>query len=124
MKKPVKISEAEWQVMNVVWGKSPIAASEIVDRLVEKNGWALRTVRTLLDRLVKKGALRAALEGKRYLYDPKVTLEECVHHASRSFIERVFGGAPASALIHLTQETELTPEEIKQLKRILTQKEK
>lgn len=124
MKKPVKISEAEWEVMNVVWTKSPAAASEVVEQLSEKKGWALRTVRTLLDRLVKKGALRAELDGKRFLYEPKVTMQECVHHASRSFVERVFGGAPASMLIHLIQQTELTSEEIKELKRILTSKEK
>ena len=124
MKRPVKISDAEWQVMNIVWSKSPIGASEVVEQLSARKGWRQRTIRTLLGRLVVKGALRAALEGKRYLYEPKVTMEECVRHASRSFIERVFGGAPASALIHLVQQTDLTPEEIKQLKRILTHKEK
>ena len=124
MKRPVKISEAEWEVMNVVWGKAPIAASEVVERLGEKRDWQPRTIRTLLARLVNKGALRSEFEGKRYLYKPKVTMQECVHHESRSFVERVFGGAPASALIHLVQQTELTPEEIKQLKKILSEKEK
>lgn len=110
--------------MDVVWAKSPAAASDVVEQLAQKKGWAPRTIRTLVDRLVKKGALRAELDGKRYLYEPKVTMQECVHHASRSFVERVFGGAPASALLHLIQQTELTSEEIKELKRILSKKEK
>ena len=124
MKTPVKISEAEWEVMKLVWARSPVAASEVVDQLGPRQDWQPRTIRTLLSRLVGKGALRFRTEGKRYLYEPKVTMQECVQHASRSFVERVFGGAPASALIHLVQQTELTAEEIKQLKRILTQKEK
>ncbi len=124
MKRPVKISEAEWEVRNVVCPNPPVPASEVVGQLSEKKSWAPRTIRTLLDRLVKKGALRVDLEGKRYLYQPKVTMQDCVRDASRSFVERVFGGAPASMLIHLIQQTELTPEEIKELKSILSQKEK
>ena len=124
MKSPLKISEAEWEVMNVVWSKPPVATSDVVAQLAEKMDWAPRTIRTLLDRLVKKGALRTELEGKRYLYEPKVTMQECVRHASRSFADRVFGGAPASMLIHLIEQSELTPEEIKELKKILSKKEK
>jgi BlaI family transcriptional regulator, penicillinase repressor len=124
MKHPVKISEAEWEVMNVVWKKSPVSASDIVGELAPKNDWHPRTIRTLLGRLVNKGALRSKFEGKRYLYEPKVTMEECVHHESRSFVERVFGGAPASMLINLVKHAELTPEEIKQLRKILSEKKK
>src|SRR5437867_11700531 len=124
MKPPVKISEAEWEIMNFIWKKSPVAASEVVEELGPKNDWQPRTIRTLLARLVNKGALRSKFEGKRYLYEPKVTMEECVRHESRSFVERVFGGAPASMLINLVKDTELTPEEIKQLRKILSEKEK
>jgi len=124
MKQPIKISQAEWEVMTMTWNKSPIAASEIVEQLAPKNDWHPRTIRTLLSRLVGKGALRAALDGRRYLYEPKVTMAECVQHESRSFVERVFGGAPASMLINLVKQTDLTAEEIKELRRILSAKEK
>ena len=124
MKHSIKISQAEWEVMTMAWNKSPIAASEIVEQLAPKNDWHPRTIRTLLSRLVGKGALRAMLEGKRYLYQPKVTMEECVHHESRSFAERVFGGAPASMLINLVRHSEFSAEEIKQLRKILSEKEK
>ena len=124
MSKPINISESEWEVMNAVWHKSPIAASEIVEQLSGKNEWHSRTIRTLLDRLVKKGALTTEEDGKRYLYRPAVTREECVQQESRSFIERVFGGEPASMLINLVKTTKLSPDEIKQLKKILSDKEK
>src|SRR6266498_3425864 len=99
MKKPVKVSPAEWEVMNVVWLKWPIAASEIVQQLSAKNDWHPRTIRTLLDRLVKKRALTTEADGKRYLYRPAISMEQCVQQESRSFSERVFGGEPASMLI-------------------------
>lgn len=110
--------------MNLVWHQAPIAASDIVQRLAAKNDWHPRTIRTLLDRLVKKGALAYDVDGKRYLYRAKVSMDACVREVSQNLLERVFGGEPASMLIHLVRNTALSPEEIKELKRILTQKEK
>ena len=124
MSSPIRISDSEWEIMNVVWNRSPIAASDIVEELSAKKGWHSRTIRTLLDRLVKKKALDSKLEGRRYLYRPKVLLDVCVRQASQGFLQRVFGGEPASMLMHLVQHTELSRAEIAQLKRILSEKEK
>ena len=124
MKTIVKISDAEWEVMNLIWEKSPLPASEVVDQLSVKKGWRARTTRTLLDRLVKKRALSTRLEGKRYLYHSKVTAEDCVRRETRSFLARVFGGKPGALLLNLAKETELSREEIQELKRILEEKEK
>lgn len=111
--------------MTVVWQDSPVAAAQLVEKLGPKKGWQPRTVRTLLSRLVAKRALRARLEdGLRYLYEPRVSMEECIRRESQSFLNRVFGGAPASMLISLVKETSLTPGEIKELKQILSEKEK
>ena len=124
MKATAKISEAEWEVMSVLWNKAPAAASEIVEQLESKRGWRSRTIRTLLDRLVKKGALRIELDGKRFLYWPKVTMDACLRQESQSFLRRAFAGEPASMLIHLVKNTDLTPEEIQELKQLLSEKEK
>lgn len=110
--------------MSVVWDRAPVAASEVAEEMVARKGWALRTTRTLLDRLVKKQAVATEEDGRRYLYRPRVTLQDCVRHASRSFRDRVFGGKPAAMLIHLVQETKLTTDEIAELRRILEAKEK
>src|SRR4051812_42067389 len=104
MKPMIKISDSEWEIMNLVWKKSPVAAGDIVEELAPKNDWHPRTIRTLLARLVEKGALRFEQDGRRYLYEPKITREECQHRESRSFIDRVFGGAPASMLINLVKD--------------------
>jgi BlaI family penicillinase repressor len=124
MKAIPKISDAEWEVMAIAWTQTPVAASEIVERLSEKRGWRPRTIRTLLDRLVKKGALRFEPDGKRYLYWPRVTMDKCLRQESQSFLDRVFGGEPASMLIHLVKTTKLSPEDIRELQRILSDKEK
>ena len=119
-----KISDAEWEVMDVVWDSAPVLVQDIVHKLSARKGWHSRTVRTLVDRLVKKGALRFEVDGKRYLYRPKLSRAVCVRQESQGFLKRVFGGEPAGMLIHLVKHTELSPEDIKKLKQILSEKEK
>ncbi len=122
--KPIRISESEWHVMNVVWQKAPVPASDIVEMLSEQNGWHARTIRTLLDRLVRKKALRILPEGKRYLYTPLISMEDGLRQESQSFLHRFFAGEPAAMLLHLVGEAKLSKDEIKRLKAILEQKEK
>ena len=118
------ISAAEWEVMHVVWGSSPISASEVVARLARRRDWGAATVKTMLNRLVKKGALTYEREGKRYLYRPSVSQSQCVRVESRSFLDRVFGGAAGPLLNHFVRHTKLSRREIDELKRILDEKEK
>ena len=122
--KSIYISDAEWQVMAVVWERPPVATAEVVERLSQRKAWHSRTIRTWLDRLVRKGALKITRDGKRYLYDPLVSQEECVRNESRSFAERVFGGEPGAMLLHLVKETKLSREDIRELKKLLSEKEK
>ena len=119
------ISDAEWQVMEVVWAHAgPVAANDIVARLEHSSDWNPKTIKTMLNRLVNKGALGYELDGKRYLYKPRVAREECVRIQTRSFLSRVFGGATGAALMHFVEEHDLTPAEIEQLRRVLARKEK
>jgi BlaI family penicillinase repressor len=124
MKNIAHISDAEWEVMNLVWKQQPVTSAQVVEELSQKHDWASRTIRTLVDRLVKKGVLEAKMDGKRHLYTAKVTMEACVKKESRSFIDRVFGGEPASMLVHLVKESKLSAKEIRELKDILNAKEK
>ncbi len=120
----IKISESEWQVMTVVWAKSPLPASDIVAELGRREGWHSRTTRTLLARLVRKRALRILPDGKRYLYSALISMEEGVRQESQSFLARVFAGQPAAMLLHLVGEAKLSKDEIRKLKAILAEKEK
>jgi BlaI family penicillinase repressor len=124
VKSPLRISNAEWEVMSVVWRRAPVAASTVVEELHKSRQWTLATVRTLLRRLVRKKSLAQKAEGKRYLYTPLVSMEACVRRETESFWDRVFGLAPSAAIVHLVKRAELTSEEIQELQRILRQKEK
>ena len=89
MKKLPKISESEWLVMRVLWSKSPQAANEVFEQLDGKTKWKPKTVKTLIDRLVKKGALKFEKDGRRYRYYPVVSEAQCVATERRSFVRRV-----------------------------------
>ena len=124
MKKIPRISEAEWEVMKVVWAKGPCSAGEIVEALT--NGDPSRhpkTIRTYLGRLTAKKALGFRKDGRGYLYRPLVTESECVKAVSQSFLERVFGGAIQPMVAHFVEQKKLSPEEIQDLKRLLDKKE-
>lgn len=113
------ISEAEWTVMEVLWRESPLTSREVVERLAGGTDWSPKTVKTLLGRLVRKEALGYEEHGNRYLYVPRVSRSEAVRAEGRSFVERVFGGAPEAALLHFARQVELPEGELDELRRLL-----
>lgn len=123
MSKAIRITDAEWEVMTVVWEKGPVAASLVANVLEKKKRWTLATVRTLLRRLVNKRAIKQELEGKRYLYTPVVSVEECARWESESFMDRVLSWAPSETILHLVRKADLSKDDIEELRRILRQKE-
>ena len=122
--KQLNISESEWEVMGVLWNSAPRSSAEIVDELSARKGWRTRTIRTLLDRLVRKGAVGVRSDQRPNLYSPNVSREECLRQESQSFMDRVFGGEPASMMLHLARQMEISPSDIKKLKKILNEKSK
>ena len=124
MTKPPRISESEWELMKICWGRSPITAQEIIDALIARDEWHPKTVKTLLNRLVKKGALGFQKEGRAYLYHPLVAERDCVSAESESFLRRVFGGSLKPMLAHFVESRALAPEEIAELKQLLKGKAK
>ena len=119
----VTISDAEWQVMNVVWDGQPLTSQEVVAQLEGQADWAPATVKTMLHRLVKKDVLTYELDGNRYVYRSRVKRANCVKQAGRSFLDRVFGGEPASLLAHFLRSSKLSAEEISQLRQMLDEQE-
>ena len=118
-----KISEAEWEVMKIFWSKAvPCTANEIVDALGSFSDWKPNTVKTLITRLVKKGALGFREERRIYWYYPLITENKCIRSETKSFVKRVFGGAIKPMLVTFLQEEKLSQEEIEELKRILEER--
>jgi len=119
-----RISESEWRVMKVLWERSPLTAGEIVEVLLAQTRWKAKTVKTLLNRLVSKGALGFDRAGRAYRYYPLVSERECVLEESRSFLQRVYGGTLLPMVAALIEEQELSAGEIQDLKRILDRNER
>ena len=113
------ISDAEWDVMKIVWDQGPLTSGQIVRELETERNWKPRTIKTLLARLVRKGAVAAREEDGKFLYSAKVAREACVRRESRSFLSRVFNGDVAPALVHLLKDAKLSETEIQELKQIL-----
>ena len=124
MSKLPRISEAEWEIMKILWAKSPRSASDIIAALQAADpSWHPKTAKTLLNRLVKKRALAFRREGRAYLYRPQAREAECVSAASESFLDRVFGGSLQPMLAHFVEREKLSPAEIAELKKILNKQE-
>jgi BlaI family penicillinase repressor len=115
----ISISDAEWQVMNVIWDGQPLTAQEVVAGLADHSDWAPATVKTMLHRLVRKNVLTFEEQGNRYVYRSRVRRSDCVRQASRSFLERVFGGESASLLAHFLRNAQLSSHDIAELRKIL-----
>jgi BlaI family penicillinase repressor len=117
------ISDSEWSVMEALWAASPQTASELAKTLRPTTRWAENTVRTLLTRLVDKGAVSTGENGAGIrTYLPAVKRESCVRAEGESFMQRIFGGAAKPLLVHFAQNTKLTAEEVRELKKILDQR--
>jgi BlaI family penicillinase repressor len=119
-----KISDAEWAVMEELWRRHPVTALEVAKRLGPQKQWQAQTIRTLLRRLIDKKAVKYKAEGKVFHYAPTVSREQCVRIESRSFLERVFGGAAKPLLIQMVQDADLSSDDIAELRRLLARKDK
>lgn len=120
----IKISAAEGEVMQVLWEEAPLPVSTLVKELAARKGWRSSTTRTLLRRLIQKGAATVQDARRPYLYRPKLRQTDCARSESRSLLERFFGGNPVDMLVQLVEQTPLSPEDVKRLRRILAKKEK
>ena len=85
--------------------------------------WNARTIRTLINRLLRKDALRYEKEGRRYRYFPAVDQEHCTRQERRSFLQRVYGGTVTPMLAAFIEDAQLSPDDIDELKRMLERKE-
>jgi len=120
----MRISQSELDVMSVLWVQNPLAASDVADALESSKDWNIRTVKTLLSRLVEKGALATQQEGRRYLYSPLLTKDQYATSAARKLSDRLFGGRAAPLVAHLAKGDGLSPADIADLEAILKELKK
>lgn len=123
MKRLPQISDAEWQVMQILWQSGPKMTNEIVDELISRTAWKRETIRTLINRLVQKKALSFKKNGRQYLYTPNVAEADCVRAKTQTFLDHFHGGSVEPMLAAFVEHEQLTPAQIERLKQILDGKD-
>jgi BlaI family penicillinase repressor len=123
MKKAVRISAAESQVMEALWRKSPLTPDEIIASVGPANGWAGGTVRTLITRLLGKKALAGSRKDGIYLYRPLIARADYVQSESQSLLDRLFEGQVAPLVAHFAKHRALTAADVKKLKKLIAEME-
>ncbi len=122
MNKMPIISEAEWEVMRILWQNSPMTAGEVIHALASRMDWSPKTVRTLLNRLVAKAAVAYDPASKPYSYFPLISEEECQKAETKSFLRRIYSGSFKPLMVNFLKDEELSSADIEELRRLLDEK--
>ena len=114
-----RIGEAEYAVMEVLWQEAPLTAAEVAERVPAERGWSIRTVKTMLGRLLAKGILAHEEEGRRSLYRPAVARADYVAQESGKLLDRMFGGRVTPLVAQLAERDRLSPADIAEIEALL-----
>jgi predicted transcriptional regulator len=117
----MQISAAESLVMTALWARSPLAAEDIVAEVAGPQGWSEATVKSLINRLLTKGAVAADKDGRRYLYRPLVRREDYVSRESQGLLDRLFEGRLAPLVSHFSRTDKISPDDLAELKRLIAE---
>jgi BlaI family transcriptional regulator, penicillinase repressor len=115
----MSISDAESVVMQVLWERHPLGSDEVVAALAASTDWREPTVKTLLNRLLRKGAVAAERDGRRYLYRPILQRADYVHAQSKGLLDRLFGGRVAPLVAHFSERHKLGRKDLAELRRLI-----
>lgn len=121
METTVRISGAESQVMEALWRCGPLTPDGVVAQVGEVNDWTAGTVKTLITRLLRKGAIAGAREAGGYLYRPLVSRDDYVQSESQGLVDRLFGGEVAPLVAHFAQHRALTAKDVQLLKTLIAE---
>ncbi len=119
-----RISDAEHAVMEVLWKRAPLTATEVADQVVHQKDWSLQTVKTLLSRLAAKAVVGTERDGRRFLYSPLVERDAYLTGVSRNFVDRLFGGKVMPLVAHLAEADELSADDIREIEELLRELKK
>lgn len=123
MKGLPQISEAEYEVMKIIWEQGSARSSEIIEKLTVSTEWKPKTIQTLITRLVGKGVIKSEKgEGKAYIYKPCVDESEYKKQEGKTFLQRIYNGSVKMMMMHFLKEQQLSKAEIQELKDLLDEK--
>ena len=119
MKTLPQISEAEFEVMKVIWKHAPISTNEITEKLTRTTKWSPKTIQTLIKRLVTTGALSYEKQRRVFVYTPLIEEKEYIGQESHSFLERYYDGDITAMLSAYIEDDKLSESEIDMLRSLL-----
>lgn len=114
-----RVSESELQLLAALWDHAPQSATDLADSVGGANGWTLATVKTLIARLVQKGAVAASADGRRFLYTPLLARDAVVAQESERLVDRLLGGRVSPLVAHLAERAALSDEDIAEIEDII-----
>ena len=117
-----QISEAEIEVMKIVWKHAPISTNEITEKLLQTTSWSPKTIQTLIKRLVTKGALTYGKQSRMFVYTPTVKENEYIRQESNSFLNRYYDGDITAMVSAYLENDKLSESELDTLRALLSQK--
>jgi BlaI family penicillinase repressor len=117
-----ELTNAEWEIIQVVWGNEPCAAPTVQEALVEKTGWTYSTVKTLMDRMVTKGLLKTERIRNLILYRAAITRRQAQQGEILRTVTRAFGGAFTPMMQFMLENDNLSAEQLNQLENLIKQK--
>ncbi len=120
MKNNISISDAELEVMKIIWRTSEITANRIIEKLENKSRWKPNTIKTLINRLLKKDIISFRKDGKEYYYHALISENDYINEESKSFLNKIFNGSINSMVLNFVNNKKLSNDEIEELKGILT----
>jgi predicted transcriptional regulator len=115
----VRISEAELEIMAVLWAASPLSAADVAKQAPRSRAWSPTTIKTMLSRLVDKGALAAEADGRRFLYRPLIERDRLAGAQAGRLVDRLFGGRISPLVAHLAERRDLEPEDLAELEKLI-----
>ncbi|WP_129598106.1 BlaI/MecI/CopY family transcriptional regulator [Anaerophilus nitritogenes] len=119
-----QVSDAELEILKVLWKLGPSTSSQIVDKLKDTSHWKAKTIQTLITRLVSKEALSTdKINGKAFIYSPNFSEKEYKSYANETFLQKIYNGSIRSMLTSFIKEQKLTKKDIDQLKQLLDEEE-
>jgi BlaI family penicillinase repressor len=119
MNDDLRISESELDVMAVLWADSPLSAAEVASKVPARRAWSPTTVKTMLARLVDKGALATEARGRRFFYRPLIERESLAGAQAGRLVDRLFGGRISPLVAHLAERRDLQPEDLAELEKLV-----
>lgn len=124
MQQPPHITEAESEVMKLLWQQAPLSSNEIITQLTTQMQWSDQTIKTFLNRLHKKHAIRFEKIGRNYLYYPLLSREDSFKTENKSFLHRVYNGSVGMLCAKFLQEEQLSDQDIEELQQLLERKKR